>query len=63
MDWKQIIADLVARGLSQPQIAKACGCSQSTVSALLNGQQAQPRYELGKCLLALHAITPPKEVA
>lgn len=54
MNWKTLIADLVAAGITQPQIAKQCGCSQATVSELANGVTLQPRYPLGAALVALH---------
>lgn len=54
MDWKQLIADIVATGITQPQIAKQCGCSQATVSELATGVTTQPRYPLGAALVALH---------
>ena len=54
MDFKQLIADLMAAGISQPQIAKQCGCAQATVSELASGVNKQPRYTLGAALVALH---------
>lgn len=54
MDWKIIIAEIQEYGhLTQPQIAAACGCSQGTVSDLVNARTAQPRHSLGEALLAL----------
>lgn len=57
MNWKTLIAELMAAGLTQPQIAKHCGCSQATVSELASGVTAQPRYPLGAALVALHQQT------
>lgn len=57
MDWKKLIADLMAAGITQPQIAKRCGCSQATVSELATGVTVQPRYPLGAALVALHKTT------
>lgn len=54
MDWKSLIADLQANGYTQPQIAEACKCVQSTVSDLANGLTKQPRFDLGLRLRALH---------
>lgn len=54
MDWKKIITDIMAAGITQPQIAKQCGCSQATVSELATGATSQPRYSLGAALLVLH---------
>ncbi len=56
MDWKQIIADIQKVGaLTQPQIAAKVGCGQATISDLALGKSSQPRYELGRDLLALLA--------
>lgn len=55
MEWKTIIADLQAAGVTQPQIAAACGCAQATVSDLATGKSTEPRYALGRSILALHA--------
>jgi len=44
MNWKNVIADIQRHGqMTQPQIAKAVGCSQTTVSelALLDSVQAK----------------------
>ena len=54
MDWKNIMADLSAAGFKQTQIAETCGCSQSTVSDLANGEIKQPNFALGQSLIALH---------
>jgi transcriptional regulator with XRE-family HTH domain len=57
MDWKQLIAEIQARGLSQQQIATKCKCTQSTISDLASGTTGQPRYSLGEALRALHFET------
>lgn len=48
MDWKSAIAELQKLGLSQPQIALACGCRQSTISDLGSGKTNDPRHALGE---------------
>jgi IS30 family transposase len=50
MRWKSIIADLLKSGLTQPQIADACNCRQTTISALYTGKTIEPRYSLGRAL-------------
>ena len=55
MDWKLLIAELRAHGLSQPQIAAACDCGQATISDLASGKTDDPRHSLGQALRALHA--------
>ena len=53
MDWKSLIAEIQAHGLTQPQIAALCGCGQATVSDLANGKTSDPRHTLGESLKAL----------
>lgn len=55
MDWRKLIAELVATGLTQSQIATRCGVGQGTVSDLYRGATRQPTYEFGDALLRLHA--------
>lgn len=54
MDWKTLIADLVARGFVQTRIADECGVAQSTISGLASGGTKCPNFVLGQKLLALH---------
>lgn len=52
--WKNIIAEIQSRqGWTQPQIAKAAGCAQATISDLATGKTTEPRFALGQVLLAL----------
>jgi predicted XRE-type DNA-binding protein len=55
MNWTSIISRLQERGLSQAQIAAACGCGQATISDLARsgGGTKEPRFSLGKALIAL----------
>ena len=53
INWPEIILSLMQRGLTQPQIAAECGCGQSTISGLLNGQTTDPRTSTGLMLLGL----------
>lgn len=55
MNWIELIADLKARGYSQPQIAERCGCVQSTISDLATGKLKDPRHAVGEILRAMHA--------
>lgn len=66
MDWKKLIQDLLAAGMTQVQIASECGVAQSSVSDLYRGKSTKPSYEFGRRLDALHAqrcsaATPPAE--
>lgn len=55
MNWKNLIAELIATGMTQPEIAARCGCGQTTVSELARGVTAEPRWALGEKLKKLHA--------
>ena len=65
MNWKTIIADIQRHGeLTQPQIAEKVGCSQATISDLVNGATKQPRYPLGAALIdLLDSLRQPAEKA
>ena len=54
MDWKIIIKELRATGLTQHEIAEACETGQSHVSSLARGARLEPRWSLGERLLRLH---------
>ena len=54
MNWKSLISDLVASGLTQVQIAKKAGCTQASISDLANGHTENPAYSIGSALIALH---------
>ena len=64
MDWKIIIQELQELGLTQQQIADACGTGQSHISCLARGARTEPRHSLGERLLSLLAdrrnTTPPE---
>lgn len=55
MDWKTAIEELIRLGVKQPQIAEACGCSQSAISQLANGKIKDPRDSIGQALRQLLA--------
>lgn len=55
MNFKTIIDELCAAGMTQTQIGEACGCSQGAISDLQRGESQQPRYSVGKALIDLHA--------
>jgi hypothetical protein len=52
--WAQILDDLKSAGKTQMQIAKACGCSQASISELSIGKTLDPRYSIAIGLLAMH---------
>ena len=55
MNWKSIVSELSEMGVTQHQIAAACGVSQAAISDLKVGNVQEPRYAFGSALLALHA--------
>ncbi|WP_205191306.1 helix-turn-helix transcriptional regulator [Burkholderia sp. LMG 13014] len=54
MDWKTIIADCLATGLSQADIARQIGVTQSAISHVVKGNQRGFLYEPGRKLIELH---------
>lgn len=54
MDWKNIIKEIQACGMRQTEIADACKCSQSLVSAIGNGTRVNPQHAVGQAILSLH---------
>lgn len=54
MNWKNLIADLIASGLTQMQIAEKAGCKQASISDLSTGKTNQPSYAIGSALVAMH---------
>jgi transcriptional regulator with XRE-family HTH domain len=67
MNWIDLITQLNAHGLTQQQIAAACGCGQTTISEIAAGKTKDPRYGLGQKLIDLLAQqkedTPPANLA
>lgn len=54
MNWSAILLDLTNWGLTQVQIAKKCGCTQSRISDLARNDDTSVSYQLGAALAALH---------
>lgn len=54
MNWQSILSDLTDWGLTQVQIAKKCGCTQSRISDLARNTDTTVSYQLGANLAALH---------
>lgn len=56
MDWKKLIADLQAAGMSQTAIGESLGGkSQGWVSAVLRGDYGDIKWGDGQKLIALHS--------
>lgn len=54
MDWKQLVADIKAAGMTQEQIACEIGISVGSLSELINGKIGEPKWSRGDALIALH---------
>ncbi len=54
MDWTKIIAEILASGLTQVEVAERCNTHQGYVSGLLRGKKRNPCWAIGDKLLALH---------
>lgn len=63
MDWKSLIQALLDGGMTQVQIAAACGVAQSSVSDLYRGKNSGPSYDFGRRLEALQAARSPSKAA
>lgn len=55
MDWKTLLEDLQAVGMSQTEIGDELGKSQAWVSATLAGQYKDLKWSDGEALRKLHA--------
>lgn len=54
MDWKTLIAELLASGMTQQAIGTEIGLSQGAISHLVNGRTASVDWETGEKLIRLH---------
>lgn len=56
--WRTLVEDLLASGMTQQGIAKACNCSQVAISELYRGVTLDPRHSTGESLVRLHKARP-----
>lgn len=57
MDWKKLLTDLLASGMTQTAIGKEIGLSQGAIAQVLNdttGKRKGFSYEPGAKLVELH---------
>lgn len=54
VDWKKLLTELLATGMTQSAIGDEIGVSQGTISHLLNGRIATVEWERGEKLIELH---------
>lgn len=55
MSWVELIGKLKEAGYTQPELARECGCAQSTISDLATGRLEDPRTSIADALRALAA--------
>lgn len=56
MDLRKLIAELMAAGVSQVEIAEKIGTSQATVSRYASGEIKSCEYGIGAALIELHLL-------
>lgn len=61
--FDQLIADLVASGMTEAEIADQLPCSQASVNRIKLGKQKKVGHELGEAIKKLHAARLPAQVA
>lgn len=54
MDWKKLISDLQAHGLTQAEIGKKVNAAQPTICDIAHGRITDPRFSVGDRLRSLH---------
>ncbi|KFB68880.1 helix-turn-helix domain-containing protein [Candidatus Accumulibacter vicinus] len=54
MDFKQVIEDLLAAGMTQAGIAKKVGLTPPSIVDLTSGRQKSVKWEVGDALIRLH---------
>lgn len=54
MDWKTLISELAAAGVTQIEIGKEIGLSQPAISDLARGRTTRIEWQAGEKLIALH---------
>jgi predicted transcriptional regulator len=53
-DFQEVIENLVSVGMTNMDIAKEIGIPQASISHLRTGVVKDPRYSVGKKLMAIH---------
>ena len=54
MNWKKLIHDLCAAGMTQIEISTEVGLAQASISDIARGRTKAPSWEPGQKLIALH---------
>lgn len=55
MNWKNLIAEIMAAGYTQDEIADYCDCAQASISDIHRKRTTEPRHALGEKLKQMHA--------
>jgi hypothetical protein len=63
MNWKLLLSEIRAAGLSQIQIGERLGKSQAWVSAAMGGKYLDLKWGEGQALIALHAQVVPTNIS
>lgn len=53
MQWKNYIAAIVHKGMTQKQLADEAGCGQPSISDLASGKTRDPRSSVGLALIRI----------
>lgn len=53
MQWKDYIAAITEKGLTQKQLAEKAGCGQATISDIASGKTRDPRSSIGLAILSV----------
>lgn len=53
MDWKNLISEITASGMTQAELATKAGLVQSAISDLVTGKTTEPRFSTGQKLVAI----------
>lgn len=54
MDWKVMIEEMMSLGLTQAEIARACGCSQTLISFLRTGRRKNVIFKTGALIISTY---------
>ena len=53
MQWKDYIAAITDKGMTQKQLAAKAGCGQATISDIASGKTLDPRSSIGLAILSV----------
>ncbi|OGT02139.1 MAG: hypothetical protein A2143_00645 [Gallionellales bacterium RBG_16_57_15] len=56
MDWKKLIQEIIATGMTQVAIAEEIGVKQPSIVDVLQGRTQELKWSNGQRLIKLHSI-------